>query len=286
MSDTAPPDVDDHPAPLMATESDLPDGPTAGIVAVGYLSGTHVSNEFFKSMDAMRQVDAREGWNRIQHDSWFINQRSGVNVAMGRNRLVRKFLAMRDPAPEWLLMVDADMGWRPDSLETLLAAAEYPDRLVVGGLCAAFGQDPTSSDPSKISLVSTVFDMAPPLEGVELPAFQILKQRDVQRRAIREVYGTGAAFLLVHRQVLIDIAVNAGVQYPWFREIVAPDTREDIDWSDRNDYWVSEDLFFCLACHQAGHRVFVHTGVPIEHVKEVRLTESMWRQFPKAVQPA
>lgn len=274
----------DHPTPLMATEDDLPDGPAEGLVTVGYLSGTSVSNEFFKSMMAMRDVDAKQGWDRLQHDSWWINQRSGVNVARSRNTLVRKFLALRDPAPEWLLMVDADMSWKPDALELLVRSTEQPDRLVVGGLCAAFGQD--IKNPDAISLMSTVFDIADPLEGCQLPRFRILPQREVKRKAIQEVYGTGAAFLLVHRQVLVDIAVNAGVQYPWFREIVSPDLRDDVDWADRNDYWVSEDLFFCLACHQAGHRVFVHTGVPIDHVKEVKLTEMLWRQHPKAVQPA
>lgn len=274
----------DHPAPLIASEDDLPDGPTPGIVTIGYLSGTEVSNEFLKSLLKMQDVDAKAGWNRLAHPHWWINQRSGVNVAIGRNRLVRKFLALRDPAPEWLMLIDADMGWEPQAVEQLIQSAEYPNRLVIGGLCVGFTNDP--DDPTKQMLMSTVFDMTEPLDGVDLPAFKVLPQRDVQRKALRECYGTGAAFLLVHRQVLIDIAVMSGQQFPWFREVIFPDTREGIDWTDRNDYWVSEDLFFCLAAHQAGHRLFVNTGVQIDHVKQVKLTDATWRQYPRIVQPA
>lgn len=273
-----------HPAPLMASEDDLPEGPTAGLVTVGYLSGTEVSNKFLQSILKLKDVDAKVGWGRLDHDSWWINQRSGVNVARSRNILVRKFLALRDPAPEWLLMVDADMVFEPQALEQLVQSAEHPDRLVIGGLCPAFGSDP--ADDQKISVVSTVFDLTDPLEGVSLPAFKVLPQREVQRKALREVYGTGAAFLLIHRQVLIDIAVMSGQQFCWFREHIFPDTREGVDWAERNDYWVSEDLFFCLACHEAGHRVWVNTAVEIQHVKDVVLTEALWRQNPRAVQPA
>lgn len=270
-------------APLLAREDDLPEGPAKGLVTIGYLSGSDVSNDFMVSMLNLKQADAREGFDRLQHKHWWINQRSGVNVARPRDVLVAKFLAQRDPAPEWLLMVDADMRFAPGALESLLRAAEFPDRLVIGGLCVAFGADP--DNPGKISLMSTAFDMGEPLDGCSIPSFKVLRQRDVPRNKLREVYGTGAAFLLVHRQVLIDVAVMVGQQYPWFREIVDPDQR-DVPWAERNDYWVSEDLFFCLNARAAGHRVFVHTGVEIQHVKPVRLTEALWRQYGRVVEPA
>lgn len=273
-----------HPSPIMAQEDDLPGGSAPGKVTIGYLSGTEVCNDFMMSLLALKDCDRQAGWDRLDHKNWWINQRSGVNVSRPRNALVRKFLTMRDPAPEWLLMVDADMKFDPNALEQLMASAQFPDRLVIGGLCVAFGADTT--DPSKIALMSTVFDMAEPAPGIDLPAFKVLPAKDVQRKALREVYGTGAAFLLIHRQVLIDIAVMVGQQYPWFREIVVPDTREDVDWGSRHDYWVSEDLFFCLQAHQAGHRVWVNTGTEIQHIKPIKLTENLWRSYGRVVQPA
>jgi hypothetical protein len=55
---------------------------------------------------------------------------------------------------------------------------------------------------------------------------------------------------------------------------------------DRNDLWISEDLFFSLQCQRAGYPVFVHTGVQIGHVKNVKLTEDLWRYHPTLVEMA
>lgn len=274
----------DEMKPLMVQEVDLPDGPEPGTVCIGYLSGSDVSNKFLHSMLSLQRADQVHGWGRLQHDNWWFNQRSGVNVSRSRNTLVAQFLAMRDPAPEWLLMVDADMEFDAGALESLLAATQSPDQLVVGGLCLAFGADPNK--PGETAVMSTVFDPGDEIPGIAIRPFQVLRAKDVKRNALREVYGTGAAFLLVHRQVLIDIAYMTSSRYGWFREVIIADSRQDVDMFEANDYWVSEDLTFCLNARAAGHRVFVHTGVEIRHVKPVVLSESLWRQFPKAVKPA
>jgi GT2 family glycosyltransferase len=84
------------------------------------------------------------------------------------------------------------------------------------------------------------------------------------------VYGTGAAFLLVHRAAFAAIAHCTKDPYPWFRELVVSE--------GETTHWIGEDLFFCIQARRAGCRVFVHTGVHIEHVKPVRLTERLWRE--------
>jgi GT2 family glycosyltransferase len=274
----------DEMRPLMVVEQDLPEGPEPGTVMIGYLSGSNVSNLFLQSMLTLQRADSVEGFNRIQHRNWWLNQRSGVNVARARNTLVAKFLAMRDPAPEWLLMVDADMSFNAGALESLIRAADVPDRMVIGGLCIAFGADPDK--PGENALMSTVFDAGEPLDGIGILPFQVLKPAQVQRGALRECYGTGAAFLLVHRQVLLDIAYMTSSKYGWFREIIIPDEREDVDMFDANDYWVSEDLFFCLQARAAGHRVFVHTGVEVQHAKSIKLTEKLWRSYARIPESA
>lgn len=280
--------MSDHPAPLNIAEADLPDGPEPGTVCIGYLSGTDVANDFAQAMLHTRDADHSQGWNRLQHRNWWINQRSGVNVSRPRNLLVAKFLSMRDPAPEWLLMVDADMLWTAGAVESLvISATETLPELgipagtaVVGGLCLAFGNDPDK--PGSIAVMSTCFDQGDPIPGISVPPFKVLRAKEVQRNAMREVYGTGAAFLLIHRQTLIDIAGMVGQQFPWFREVIVPDTRE-VPYHLRNDYWISEDLFFTLQCHKAGHRVFVNTAVEIQHVKPIRLTEKLWRSYGRVV---
>jgi hypothetical protein len=269
--------------------ADTSDG--RGKVCVGFLSGVDVSTDFMRSVINTHATDQAHQLGRLQHPNWWLNQRSGVNVSGPRNQLVATFLAMDDPAPEWLLMVDADMCWQSAALESLLLAADrltaeqgarYP---VVGGLCIAFGADPDSPDGGN-HVVATCYRPGPPMEGVAVAPFESMPPDDVPDATLLEVYGTGAAFLLVHRQVLIDILCGASQPYPWFRETVVPDERPDVPIHQRNGYWLSEDLFFCLQVQRAGHRLFVHTGVEVQHVKAIRLTTELWRSYRKAVDPA
>lgn len=276
--------TDDEMQPLMVRENDLPDGPDPGTVMIGYLSGSSVSNGFMHSMLSIKEADREQGWGHLQHPNWWFNQRSGVNVSRGRNNLIAAFLAMRDPAPEWLLMVDSDMVFNAGALHSMMASTSVPDQMVIGGLCLAFGSDP--AEERKTALMSTAFDPGPEIPGVGILPFRVLKASEVKKNTLREVYGTGAAFLLVHRQVLIDVAYMTNSKYGWFRELVIPDTRDDIDMFEANDYWVSEDLFFCLQARAAGHRVFVHTGVEVQHVKSVRLNEKLWRQYARILESA
>jgi hypothetical protein len=276
-------------SPIGATEADLPQGPEQGKVAICYLSGTDVSNGFMMSMLNLRDADQTQGWNRLD-DHWWINQRSGVNVARTRNSAIRKFLALR-PAPEWALLVDADMTFEPTALELLMMAVEHsrsdpdiPDINVIGGLCVAFGNKGDGSN--EIQLISTIFDPGDERPGIPLPQFQMVPPKDVKFKAVRQVYGTGAAFLLVHRQVLIDIAAADGTLFPWFREDQIWDNRPDVQYHDRNDLWISEDLFFCLQVQRCGYPIFVHTGVQIGHVKSIKLTEDLWRYHSSLVEMA
>lgn len=277
--------------PIRAVEADLPEGPEPGKVTICYLSGTDVSNGFMMSLLGLRDADRLHGWNRLEHPAWWINQRSGVNVSRTRNSVVRKFLMLRDPAPEWMLMIDADMEFPSSALEALLQAAEQshadpdaPDIHVIGGLCPAFGSKGDGTSDTKV--VATVLDVAEDRPGINVPTFRLVEPKDVKFKSIRQVYGTGAAFLLVHRQVLIDIAAATGNLYPWFREEIIDDDRPGLAWHDRNDYWISEDLFFCMQAQRCGYPIFVHTGVPIKHIKHVKLTEDLWRYHSTLVEMA
>lgn len=277
--------------PLGVTEADLPEGFEPGKVTVCYLSGTDVSNGFLTSLLGMRDADRINDWGRLDHPAWWINQRSGVNVARTRNSVVRKFLSVRGPAPEWMLMVDADMKFDPHALELLVRAAEssrenpdVPDVHVIGGLCVAFGN--RGDGTNAVRVISTMFDPGEAMPGISVPAFAPVEPRAAKANAVRQVYGTGAAFLLVHRQVLIDIAAACRTTYPWFREEIVEDDRPDVHWTELNDLWISEDLFFCMQAQRCGYPIFVHTGVPIGHVKAVELTEDTWRYHSTMVDMA
>lgn len=275
--------------PLGAVEADLPEGPAPGTVTIAYLSGTDVSNGFLMSLLALRDADRQNGWNRLDHPAWWVNQRSGVNVSRTRNAVVKKFLEIRDPAPEWLLIVDADMTFEPSALELLVRAAEasraddaVPDIHVIGGLCAAFGNDGAGN----VRVISTVFDVGEDKPGIDVPTFRNATAKEVPFKTVRQVYGTGAAFLLIHRQVLVDIAAAVGKLYPWFRELIVEDSRPGIAWHERSDYWISEDLFFCMQAQRCGYPIFVHTGVEVGHIKSIKLTPDLFRYQPTLVEMA
>lgn len=283
---------DDQPTwpTVGAIEADLPEGPAPGVVTVCYLSGTDVSNGFMMSLLNLRDADTLH-WKRLPDKAWWINQRSGVNVARTRNSVVRKFLALRDPAPEWMLMVDADMTFDPTALELLMQAVEasreddsIPDINIIGGLCVAFGNKGDGSQ--EIQLISTVFDPGDEKPGIPLPTFQMVAPKDVKFKSVRQVYGTGAAFLLVNRKVLVDIGAADGTLFPWFREDHIWDSRPDVPYAERNDLWISEDLFFCLQAQRCGYPIFVHTGVQIGHIKSIKLTEDLWRYHSTLVEMA
>jgi hypothetical protein len=188
-----------------------------------------------------------------------------------------------------LLMVDADMTFDPTALELLVRAAEasreddtVPDIHVIGGLCAAFGNDGAGN----VRIISTVFDVGEDKPGIGVPTFRNATAKEVPFKSIKQVYGTGAAFLLIHRQVLVDIAAAVGKLYPWFREQIVEDDRPDIAWHERNDYWISEDLFFCMQAQRCGYPIFVHTGVEIGHIKSIKLTPDLFRFQPTLVEMA
>ena len=101
-----------------------------------------------------------------------------------------------------------------------------------------------------------------------------------------EVIRTRAAFLLVNRKVLVDIGAADGTLFPWFREDHVWDNRADVPYAERNDLWISEDLFFCLQAQRCGYPIFVHTGVQIGHIKSIKLTEDLWRYHSTLVEMA
>lgn len=236
-------------------------------VVLAFLSAGEPTIDFHLSTVAMVDSYLRGPLAyRLDARGWRLSNRSGANISRARNRLVSTFMAM-DHEPEWLLMVDDDMRWEPHALEQLLAVAE-PGR-IVGGLCFAYGPGGR--------IMPTIFErgphgrFAPPDPDYELPATPTLV----------EVWGTGGAFLLAHRDDLAKIAtLMPHTPHPWFREVEvlvpADHEPEDADDPDMVPYWISEDLWFCHQARQAGIRMYVHTGVEVGHTKPHMLNRRLY----------
>jgi phage gp36-like protein len=143
------------------------------------------------------------------------------------------------------------MQWSPPAVDVLLEAADPNERPVVGGLC--FGM-------SMGELFPTIYQFAQ-IDG-QLTTMRI---RDYERDALVQCAATGAAFLLIHRKVLQQMAEkNFNEAFPFFQE------------TQNGDKPVGEDLTFCLRVAALGYPLFVHTGVRVGHHKSNLLTEDMF----------
>lgn len=183
-----------------------------------------------------------------------LGRQSGPRIASARNDLVGEYLSDHSRRAPWLLMVDTDMVWSDDAPRRLVEAADPKTAPIVGGLCFAESELPEATDGMLPTMYELVHDSA---DGEAAFARYTEWPEDV----LFPVAGTGAAFLLMHRDALKRVASGWGgkgpdLNYPWFREGTLGPRRQ-----------LGEDLTFCLRAQSAGIPVHVHTGVQVGHMK-------------------
>ncbi len=172
----------------------------------------------------------------------------GPLLDVGRDRLVEKFLTQTDA--DWLLMVDSDMAFEPDALGLLLDRAKSTKTLldtpaIVSGLAYS-----STIETGQYPAMYKVNDDGYP------QAFYDWRKGDVV-----DVDATGAACLLVHREVFMTMPH-------------AFDRTERIDGR-----LLGEDMAFGLKARKLGHRIVVDTNVEFRHIKYGFLDhDSMVRQ--------
>ena len=193
----------------------------------------------------------------VDHDRRFagtIEIRCGFQgVPAARNEGVRQFLAT---GLEWLLWLDTDMGFAPDLLDRLLAAADPRERPVVGAL--AYAQKYTAEDELGgyvTESVPTIYDWVSTDETRGFIGRQGVPVDELVRCA-----GTGSACILIRRAVFQVIAATQDSS--WYDPVPNPEVGGVI----------GEDLSFCLRCAIAGVPIHVHTGIHTNHLKHVWLS--------------
>jgi hypothetical protein len=186
-----------------------------------------------------------------------------MGVAAGRNEIAREFLDSTDG--EWLWFIDTDMGFAPDTVDRLVAAADPAERPILGGLCFAIKRQ------ARGDFYAERFRMAPTVYeyldlGDEVGFRPIL---DYKRDTVVQVAGTGAACLLIHRSALERMREATGPV--WFEPISHPTGAKGLPRV------FSEDLSFCVRAAAAGLPVHVDTSVKTTHEKGgVFLDEEMF----------
>lgn len=249
----------DAPAGASEVAGEIPEGIAGSTVQIAYMHGSRVSHSWHQSMMNCLVYDKSVGLGVIENAPFSVSCSGPNSLVEGRNLAAQHFLDKTQA--EWLFFVDTDMGFEPDALERLLVAADPVERPVVGGLCFALKHmNPDGANGFRVLPVPTLFMFAKnPKQGVGFAnRFRYPPETLVQ------VAGTGAAFILIHRSVLVQIREKYGDA--WFNFAAYGDGAQ-----------VSEDLSFCWRVNAVGRRIFVHTGVKTTHHKEFWLGEDGYK---------
>lgn len=228
---------------------------------IGFIHPGEVSGAFTDSLCRTLMAEVRPD-GLLGPGGGYISVQSGPRIAEGRSQVVEAFLnADIYKAAEWLWMVDSDMVFDPDVLRRLVMAADKIERPILGGLCFA-GSSPENCYPTLYKLVA--HDGTWATEPVDEFPFD----------AMVKVGATGAACLLVHRDVLLRMYASFRTlpngqpnHYPWFVE----------GHVDHRGRALGEDIAFCIRAQSMGIPVHVHTGIEVGHRKHVTLDTAVWK---------
>jgi GT2 family glycosyltransferase len=235
----------------------------AGVVLAGPNPGV-VDGNFFGSVSALLLHDAnnRQAVTRYGGCIWL---ESSPRIHAARCEIVAGFLedtSQWPEPPEWLLFIDADMKFGPTVVDQMLETVENnkdKDIKILGGLCFAGGRGPRAF-PTLYTVQGDggEHDPTKPLNLVrhfEYPQDELVK-----------VNATGGAFLMIHRDVLIDMLEKTSDEepYPWFKEYIQAGQA------------YGEDVFFGLRAGSLGWSTWVHTGIRIGHMKRYDLNEEVY----------
>jgi glycosyltransferase involved in cell wall biosynthesis len=234
-------------------------------VYLAYLHPNEISASFVKSVKDLLIYDATRG-HRIAGEGAI--RSSGYGLPEARNTIANHVL--NEPRFEWLLSLDADMGFAPDILERLLAAADPKERPIVGGLAFAY-QDLGYDHYNSVRNVPkpTIYQW---VDG---------EPRGVSHYPVNTLvpsWGTGCAIVLIHRSVLEKIHGKYGAN--WYDRI--PRAKNSV-----GDGPYGEDISFHIRAQALGIPTFVHTGIRSSHHKEIFVQEEdFWQSFhaPPATQ--
>jgi hypothetical protein len=232
----------------------------SGGVCLAWIDGGTVSGWFMASVTNMLALDHRLDGHIVGDQGDQIHIQSSPRIHEARNQVVDHFAALPQQ-PEWLLMIDSDMTFEPDLIYKMLRVA-HPERVpILGGLCFAGGRvhEPF---PTIYRLLEERVD--------ERSYYSLDKVHDYPRDTLVQVGATGAACLLVHRQVFATMKNAFGKlsdgrpnRSPWFAEDVS---------GLKGEGW-GEDTVFCLRANALGIPVHVDTRIKVGHVKEVIIDE-------------
>lgn len=231
-------------------------------VSVAFVHGQEVTYSWHQSMMALVAHDLANR-QHVVRGGWLATKYGTGGIAQARNDTVARFLA--DCDSDWLLWVDTDMGFAPDSVDRLLDAAHHRDRPVVGGLCFMMREvDVDGMGGMIVQPKPTIFGW---FTDGDKEGFQAVD--DYPRDTVIPAAATGSAFIVIHRTALQKIADQYGPE--WYTQTRNPTT----------GMMLSEDLAFCMRLAAVELPLHIHTGVKTTHLKQAWLDERLFDRIAK-----
>lgn len=235
-------------------------GPSNPTVELAYLTTGHPSDAFMQSVIRCRDYELV----RTQGQLVGVRSRrarSGA-IARARNQITEMY---RRGKAEYLWFVDDDMGFSAHALQDLLHVADPADRPIVGALCFAHRtegfEEETNAEHFGMIPTLSVWDRA---EDDTIIGFKTWA--DYPRNALVRVESTGAACVLIHRNVIEQM--HERYLENWWTQMYHPTRVGEV---------FGEDTSFFLRAQDMGIPLHVHTGIKTSHDKGgIFLTEQTY----------
>lgn len=219
--------------------------PSKQDTVIAFIHGPDVSASFERSKEQLFMYDSVTN-QRIKNRITAYCSSGGL--AEGRNTLAQSFL---EGDCDWMLMVDADMGFEPDILDKLLSVADPDTKPIIGGLCFANRQIVTDSMGGFVTRAyPTILNWTKCDDGFH----RFVGQMHYPVNSLISAGATGAAMLLIHRNVFERIRETYDDHF--FTRIMGDD-----------DVMISEDISFFDRCRDLEIPLFIHTGARTSHAK-------------------
>lgn len=231
---------------------------TDAILAATLHRDNEMAPSYTQSLLRMVAHDAINHMRLVRGGGPLLLPATAMSMVAVRNRVARGLLD--DSEADWLLLIDADMGFEPDVADRLLDAADPGTRPVVGALC--FGMQ-RREDDGKGGWRTVPFPTLYNWRGAPDGTAGLRIRWDYPDNTLVPVDATGAACLLIHRDVLAKLRAAGG------------DTWFDRGANDEGDL-LGEDMSFCLRVRREGIPIHVHTGVKTTHQRTVWLGEDAY----------
>lgn len=227
-----------------------------GSVVVGYCDAGQWSACFGLSYRDLLLHDAMGPARIIRPGGLELRKLAGaMGVAPARNEIARLFL--ENTNGEWLFFIDTDMGFSPDIVDRLVESASLNNAGIMGALCFAIKRRArTEGHGERFGIQPTLYQYLEVPERQEVGFAPILSYA---RDQVVTVAGTGAAALLIHRDVLDTIRSQYGDV--WFDPAIHP------TGNGGKPRHFSEDLSFCFRAQAAGFPIYVDTSIKTVHEK-------------------